>query len=392
MVATPTAVEDTLTLAVPPVDVSATWAGDTGVPSGNGAEADTVVLRVHTQLVQPVSVQPRTDRASHLSGQATFDLGEESQTGEPLHHDYVDVFAGGDLSCDLIDPLSQRTSRPLLPLAPVLASDDPLDERFDVGAELLPGGECGEGLDAGVYPDDHLAITLGSGLDLEGELHPVEGHDVSLLAFATAVQLPVVTVEPDGDVDGDLVPDAPDLQPAVELGGALRIPEIDDGGGDAHRAARVMRLDRLVRGRPLTQFVALVDLPLAKLLGSRREQFLTLTSGLLPGGRDHVQSLTGRNLAEPSGQPSLGQVHDGLEEFRLGWGCWQFPEVIDEDVDDPPVLLQDTTEGGPLLGGQPLSRAFRGADDLHPLYLVAPLFDVAAEKSCLLLPFYQDFL
>lgn len=162
---------------IPPIDLVTAGARDAGVPGRYGSESDTVVLRPHLEPFEPVSVRPRTDRAADVSGQPPFDLSEQPQSLEPLHHDYVDVVTGRDVPCDLVHPLSQRPSRPQLSLRTVFATVDAVDDPLNVLSQLLSSGEAGEALDPRVHPDrvprPIAPLGLRAGLDLEGELNGV---------------------------------------------------------------------------------------------------------------------------------------------------------------------------------------------------------------------------
>lgn len=89
-----------------------------------------------------------------------------------------------------------------------------------------------------------------------------------------------------------------------------------------------------------------------------------------PTGRcDHAQGFTGCDFAEPCRQPCrvAGEVYDGLEQFALAGRILRVerPEVLDEEVDDPPVFGQHLDQKVTFRLGGETESGFAGTGDLH---------------------------
>lgn len=315
---------------IPPLGVATCRAPLTGIRRRHGPENNTVVLTSPFDPVQPVTINPSTERSPHVFGQATFDLGILVHVLETLNHEKSQVSVRSeDLSHDLIHALLQRAPQGLLSLTPPLATLDGLQDWPDVVPKKPSGARRREHLHPRVQAQIQPLGLLRPCLDLESKLDIPFGDDVGFLSFASGKETVEVTMELDREVEPDLLSDACEDQPSVESFCTAGRLEASDSTAHVHSLA-----------------------PMSGLNGLFSPPFL--------GGHAHVDGLAGRDLAQPRRHPRLifGEIYNGFEELGLvGWDS-NFPEVGDEEVDDLAVLGENFAELGSLVLCGELEGAF----------------------------------
>jgi len=324
--------------SISPLGVTTCRAPLTRVRRRNRSENNTVVFTSPFDPAQPVTVNPCTKRSSHTSRQATSDLGILVHVLETFNDQEPKISVGPEnLPYHLVHALLQRASQGLLAFTSPLAPLDGLQNLPNIESKQPTNRSSSKYPHPGVQPQIHPLGFLGTGLDLKGKLDVILGDDVGLLPSASGLKAVEVTMELDGKIETDLVPDGGQDQPSVKLGSLFRLFEASDGARDVHPFTSMSWFDGLVS-----------------------PSFL--------GGLAHVNGLAGRDLAEPSRHPSLGswEIDDGLEEFPFGRDAVG-PEVVDEKVDDPAILSEDFAELGPFVLRGELEGALARSLDLHEL-------------------------
>lgn len=187
-----------------PLGVTTGMAPLAGISGVHRPKNNTVVFASGLHPIQPVTVNPGTERSPHSFIQAASDFRFVVQVAQFLNHDQPQVGVSSYVPSNLIHPLFESLTGCLLPFGAVLAPLDPVDVGLDVRAQMPSVRETGKGLDARVHPEIDPHSSLLSRIHLKSERDGPRRDDVAVQSLASGCKAIEVPMPLDGEVDADL--------------------------------------------------------------------------------------------------------------------------------------------------------------------------------------------